>query len=42
MISTIFWSGLAVAALLIGLLVEQGLIKRNLAAVRVIASRRHK
>jgi hypothetical protein len=41
MISAIFWSGLAIAALLIGLLVEQGLFNRDLAVVMVLVSRRH-
>jgi hypothetical protein len=41
MISTIFWSGLAITVLLIGLFVEQGLFNHNLAAVVVLASRRH-
>jgi hypothetical protein len=41
MISTIFWSGLAITMLLIGLFIEQGLFKSNLDFVKVLASRRH-
>ena len=41
MFSAIFWSGLAISALLIGFFIEQGLFNRNLDLVMVLASRRH-
>jgi hypothetical protein len=42
MISDIFWSGLAIAALLIGYFVEHLLFNRNIDLVMVLASGRLK
>jgi hypothetical protein len=42
MLSAIFWSGLAIAALLIGFFVEHGLFNRNVDIVMVLASGRLK
>ena len=41
MLAVIFWSGLAVAALLIGYFVEHGLFDRNIDKVMALASKRH-
>ena len=42
MLSSIFWSGLAIAALLIVVFVEHGLFNRNIDKVMVLASERLK
>ena len=40
MLTAIFWSGLAIAALLFGFFAEHGLINRNIDTAMVLASER--